>query len=104
MYWQARANMVNGAGGKLAIACTIAVRYSCVRHQVTRLAFYCSSADTQHHPKGFSDGSAMVSYQAAERPILDYQMQLYRVMTQVDHVPSFDNSDVICCRWRQPTP
>ena len=30
---QARASMVSGAGGKLAIAATIATRYSCVRRQ-----------------------------------------------------------------------
>ncbi len=42
---QARASMVSGAGGKLAIAATIATRYSCVRRQ------------------GFVDTSADVPYQ-----------------------------------------
>ena len=62
---QMRAGMIKIAGGKLASAATIGVRYSCVRHQ------------------GFADGGAGISYRSAERPILDYQYQQLRLTKQV---------------------
>ena len=62
---QARAGMVQIAGGKLAIASTVATRYSAVRRQ------------------GFMDTSQNVSYQSKETQIIDYQIQLFRLMKQV---------------------
>jgi len=58
----ARSGMVQIAAGKLAIACTIAARYSCVRLQ------------------GFVDSSSSASFRAKENPIIDYQNQRYRVL------------------------
>eukprot|EP01096_Ripella_sp_DP13-Kostka_P008124 TRINITY_DN301_c0_g2_i3.p1 TRINITY_DN301_c0_g2~~TRINITY_DN301_c0_g2_i3.p1 ORF type:complete len:1349 (-),score=671.96 TRINITY_DN301_c0_g2_i3:116-4162(-) len=59
-----RGGMVKLAGGKLAKAVTIATRYSCVRRQ------------------GFSS-STSTSYRAEERPIIDHQVQRYRVFKQL---------------------
>eukprot|EP01012_Entosiphon_sulcatum_P053751 TRINITY_DN7403_c0_g1_i1.p2 TRINITY_DN7403_c0_g1~~TRINITY_DN7403_c0_g1_i1.p2 ORF type:complete len:641 (+),score=126.22 TRINITY_DN7403_c0_g1_i1:2482-4404(+) len=60
----ARVGMMSAAGGVLAKAVTIAVRYSCVRHQ------------------GFADTSS-TSYRSAEVAILDYGMQRYRLLKQL---------------------
>eukprot|EP01090_Pellita_catalonica_P003340 TRINITY_DN13011_c0_g1_i1.p1 TRINITY_DN13011_c0_g1~~TRINITY_DN13011_c0_g1_i1.p1 ORF type:complete len:596 (-),score=88.12 TRINITY_DN13011_c0_g1_i1:18-1805(-) len=60
----ARAGMIYVSGGKLAIAATIAARYSCVRRQ------------------GFAK-SGKVSYAEKERKIIDYKIQQYRVLKQV---------------------
>jgi len=62
---QARSGMVSIAGGKLSIACTIAARYSCVRHQ------------------GFVHSSSTASFTAKEFAVIDYQVQRYRVLKQV---------------------
>lgn len=62
---QTRAAMMSISGGKLAIGAVIATRYSCVRRQ------------------GFADTSKGVSYLSPERPILDYQVQQYRIFRQV---------------------
>jgi acyl-CoA oxidase len=59
-----RGAMVRGAGGMLARAVTIAVRYGCIRKQ------------------GFVDG-ASVSYAAEERQIIDHQVQRYRLFKQL---------------------
>jgi acyl-CoA oxidase len=64
----ARVTITGGAAGKLAIAATIATRYSCVRTQ------------------GFTEGQSargQYSFQAPEMQIIDYQMQGYRVLKQV---------------------
>lgn len=61
----ARAGMIHISSGKLAIAVTIAVRYSAVRHQ------------------GFVDTGRSASYLSPERPILDYKMQQYRILKQL---------------------
>eukprot|EP00755_Sulcionema_specki_P023178 Sspe_Gene.78272::Locus_48968_Transcript_2_2_Confidence_0.667_Length_2564::g.78272::m.78272/K00232/E1.3.3.6, ACOX1, ACOX3; acyl-CoA oxidase len=61
----ARSNMIGMAGGKLAIAATTAVRYSCVRHQ------------------GFIDTAAGQTFTAPEKQIIDYQVQSYRLLKQV---------------------
>ncbi|CAK9114223.1 A chain [Durusdinium trenchii] len=58
---QARSGMASIAGGKLSIACTIAIRYSAVRHQ------------------GFSDAQEGQTFKAAENPVIDYQVQRYRL-------------------------
>lgn len=55
---QARAGMIAISGGKLAIASTIATRYSCVRRQ----------GFMEHH-------SQSVSYLAKECQIIDYQVK-----------------------------
>jgi len=60
-----RGFMVRLAGGILARAVTIAMRYSCVRRQ------------------GFVDTSRNVSYKSLERQIIDYQVQRYRVFKQL---------------------
>ncbi len=61
-----RGSMVKSAGGYLARAVTNAVRYSCVRRQ------------------GFIDTKKKGnSYKAAERPIIDYQVQRYRLLRQL---------------------
>jgi len=62
---QARAGMISLAAGRLSIAATIAVRYSCVRHQ------------------GFTDTKEGQSFQASERAVIDYQVQSYRLFKQV---------------------
>jgi len=62
---QARAGMCGIAGGKLAIAATIAIRYSCVRRQ------------------GFVDMAQDVPFKSEERKILDYQVQQYRLFKQL---------------------
>lgn len=64
---QIRAGLVLGAGYRLAQGVTIATRYSCVRHQ------------------GFVDSqkSAESGRFAAERPVLDYQNQQFRVFKQL---------------------
>jgi acyl-CoA oxidase len=59
-----RGSMVRGAGGMLAKAVTIAIRYSCVRRQ------------------GFADTST-TSYASEERQIIDYQIQRYRLLKQL---------------------
>eukprot|EP01064_Diplonema_japonicum_P002574 TRINITY_DN11637_c0_g2_i1.p1 TRINITY_DN11637_c0_g2~~TRINITY_DN11637_c0_g2_i1.p1 ORF type:complete len:801 (+),score=259.97 TRINITY_DN11637_c0_g2_i1:38-2404(+) len=61
----ARANMIGVSGGKLALAATSAVRYSCVRKQ------------------GFVNTDKTQTYESEERQIIDYQMQSYRLMKQV---------------------
>eukprot|EP00301_Raphidiophrys_heterophryoidea_P026218 c8999_g1_i1.p1 GENE.c8999_g1_i1~~c8999_g1_i1.p1 ORF type:complete len:699 (+),score=214.77 c8999_g1_i1:63-2159(+) len=60
----ARGGMTKSAGGKLAIAVTIATRYSCVRQQ------------------GFADTSSS-NFKAPERFIIDYQVQRYRILKQL---------------------
>eukprot|EP00298_Acanthocystis_sp_HF-20_P001728 c12163_g1_i1.p1 GENE.c12163_g1_i1~~c12163_g1_i1.p1 ORF type:complete len:696 (-),score=300.82 c12163_g1_i1:9-2096(-) len=60
----ARGSMTKTAGGKLAIAVTIATRYSCIRKQ------------------GFEE-SKTNDYLAPERVILDHQVQRYRVLKQL---------------------
>lgn len=62
---QTRAAMMSISGGKLAIGAVIATRYSCVRRQ------------------GFANTSKGVSYLSPERPILDYQVQQYRIFKQI---------------------
>eukprot|EP01061_Rhynchopus_euleeides_P010400 TRINITY_DN19845_c0_g1_i1.p1 TRINITY_DN19845_c0_g1~~TRINITY_DN19845_c0_g1_i1.p1 ORF type:complete len:795 (+),score=371.98 TRINITY_DN19845_c0_g1_i1:51-2435(+) len=58
----ARANMIGISAGKLAMACTTAVRYSCVRQQ------------------GFAITDSAQTYESPEKQIIDYQMQHYRLM------------------------
>lgn len=60
----ARAGFVSMAGGYLARAVTVAMRYSCVRQQ------------------GFVDTSTG-SYKSAEKQIIDYQVQQYRIFKQL---------------------
>lgn len=60
-----RGAMVKGAAGYLARASTIAIRYSCVRTQ------------------GYIDTKKGGSYKANERPIIDYQVQRYRLLRQL---------------------
>jgi len=60
-----RGSMVKSAGGFLARACTNAIRYSCVRRQ------------------GFVDTKKTTSYKSEERPIIDYQVQRYRLFRQL---------------------
>lgn len=60
-----RGAMLKSAGGYLARAATIAVRYSCVRKQ------------------GFVEHKKSISYTAPERAIIDYQVQRYRVLRQL---------------------
>eukprot|EP01065_Artemidia_motanka_P020324 TRINITY_DN2433_c7_g1_i1.p1 TRINITY_DN2433_c7_g1~~TRINITY_DN2433_c7_g1_i1.p1 ORF type:complete len:702 (+),score=237.82 TRINITY_DN2433_c7_g1_i1:62-2167(+) len=60
-----RAGLVMMAGFRLAQGVTIAVRYSCVRHQ------------------GFVDTSQSAAYTSEERPIIDYQNQQLRVFRQL---------------------
>jgi acyl-CoA oxidase len=57
--------MLRDVGGKLAVASTIAIRYSCVRRQ------------------GFVESSQDISYKSEERKILDYQVQQYRLFKQL---------------------
>eukprot|EP01088_Endostelium_zonatum_P011412 TRINITY_DN25544_c0_g1_i1.p1 TRINITY_DN25544_c0_g1~~TRINITY_DN25544_c0_g1_i1.p1 ORF type:complete len:501 (-),score=105.77 TRINITY_DN25544_c0_g1_i1:98-1600(-) len=59
-----RGSMVKSSGGWLARAVTIATRYSCVRTQ------------------GFVD-TKTTTYKAQERPIIDYQVQRYRLFKQI---------------------
>jgi acyl-CoA oxidase len=61
-----RASMVGTAAARLSQACTIAVRYSCVREQ------------------GFSDTKTS-TYQAPERQIIDHKIQQYRLLKQLAH-------------------
>ena len=58
----ARSGMVQIAAGKLAIACTVAARYSCARLQ------------------GFVDTSSNVSFKSKENAIIEYQNQRYRIL------------------------
>jgi len=60
-----RASWVQLAGGQLAKACTIAVRYSAVRRQ------------------GFVDNPAALEVGDCERQLLDYTVQRRRLLTQV---------------------
>ena len=62
---QARAGMIQTAGGKLGIAATIAARYSCVRRQ------------------GFEETSAGVSFKGKENQIIDYQVQQFHIFKQL---------------------
>jgi hypothetical protein len=55
---------VRAAGGRLAVAVTIAIRYSCVRQQ------------------GFAENKAS-SFRAEERQIIDWQVQRYRLFKQL---------------------
>lgn len=71
----ARAGMAAIAAGKLSIACTIAARYSCVRHQ------------------GFADADE-TSYQGKELPIIEYQNQRYRVLKNVANSYCFRASGI----------
>uniref|UniRef100_A0A7S2RBW8 Acyl-coenzyme A oxidase n=1 Tax=Mucochytrium quahogii TaxID=96639 RepID=A0A7S2RBW8_9STRA len=59
-----RSGLVMGAGYKLAQGVTIAVRYSCVRHQ------------------GFADSTA-ATRDSPELPIIDYKNQQYRLFKQL---------------------
>eukprot|EP00026_Physarum_polycephalum_P003922 Phypoly_transcript_03939.p1 GENE.Phypoly_transcript_03939~~Phypoly_transcript_03939.p1 ORF type:complete len:698 (+),score=115.87 Phypoly_transcript_03939:174-2267(+) len=61
----ARGGMIKGAGGALAKAVTIAIRYSLVRTQ------------------GYVDTKAVSSYLADEVSIIDYQVQRYRLFKQL---------------------
>jgi len=60
-----RGMMVGVSGARLAQACTIAIRYSAVRHQ------------------GFVDNKPGVSYLTDENQILDYKIQQYRLFKQL---------------------
>jgi flavocytochrome c len=60
-----RGSMVKTAGGFLARACTIAIRYSCVRRQ------------------GFTTSKRDISYKSPEMQIIDYQVQRYRLFKQL---------------------
>jgi acyl-CoA oxidase len=60
-----RGFMVKGSGGFLARACTIAIRYSCVRRQ------------------GFAQQKKAKSYKSEERQIIDHQVQRYRLFRQL---------------------
>jgi len=60
-----RGAMIKGASGYLARACTIAIRYSCVRKQ------------------GYIDSKKTKSYKSEERVIMDYQVQQYRLFKQL---------------------
>lgn len=61
----ARGAMTRAASGRLAIAVTIAIRYSCIRRQ------------------GFKDPSSGASYKSEETPIIDWQVQRYRLLKQL---------------------
>ena len=61
----ARANMIGTAAGKLAMAATTAVRYSCVRQQ------------------GFVNTDKNQTFASPEKQIIDYQMQAYRLFKQL---------------------
>lgn len=60
-----RGSMVKMSGGFLAKAVVIASRYSCVRRQ------------------GFVNTDRGVSYMSVERPIIDWEIQRYRILTQL---------------------
>lgn len=60
-----RGSMVRSAGGFLARAVTIATRYSCVRRQ------------------GYVDTKKGSTYKSAERQIIDYQVQRFRIFRQI---------------------
>lgn len=60
-----RAGIVRGTATHLARACTIAVRYSAVRTQ------------------GFKDANQGISHLSAERCVMDYQVQAYRLFKQL---------------------
>lgn len=61
----ARGAMTRAASGRLAIAVTIATRYSCIRRQ------------------GFVNPAAGTSYKSEERQIIDWQVQRYRILKQL---------------------
>jgi len=61
----ARGAMTRAASGRLAIAVTTAIRYSCVRKQ------------------GFANPSTDASYKSEERQIIDWQVQRYRLFKQL---------------------
>jgi len=61
----ARGGMIKGAGGFLARSVTIAMRYSCVRHQ------------------GFVNTKDTPSYTAPELPVIEYRVQRYRLFKQL---------------------
>jgi acyl-CoA oxidase len=61
-----RASMVGTAAARLSQACTIAIRYSCVREQ------------------GFTDTKSS-SFRAPERQIVDHKIQQYRLFKQLAH-------------------
>lgn len=63
-----RGSMVKSSAGYLAKAVVIAARYSCVRRQ------------------GFVNTERGVSYQTNERPIIDWEVQRYRIMNQLSLV------------------
>lgn len=79
---QARGHMVRLAGGKLAQAVTIAVRYSAVRQQVRgggkQVCVCVRSLSGWWAGQGFLDTSSGASYRSKERQIIDYGMQQYR--------------------------
>ena len=60
-----RGSMIRTSGGALARAVTIAIRYSCVRHQ------------------GFLQTKNTPSYKSPERQVLDYRMQKFRLFKQL---------------------
>ena len=62
-----RVSMALGAGQKLAMACTMAIRYSAVRSQ------------------GFVDSTQGISYKSQENQIIDYKIQLYRLLKQLSN-------------------
>jgi len=62
-----RVGMIMGAGSKLGMASTIAIRYSAVRNQ------------------GFKDSTQGISHLSPENQILDYKIQLYRVLKQLSN-------------------
>lgn len=61
-----RASMVSTAGARLAQACTMAIRYACVRTQ------------------GFVDNKT-TSFRSQERQIIDHKIQQYRLLKQLAH-------------------
>ena len=63
---RARASMAAICSGRLAVGCTVAARYSCVRLQ------------------GFTDET-----ESQEFPVIDYPVQRYRVLRQFAHVFAF---------------
>jgi len=62
-----RSQMVNTAAGRLAMACTIAIRYACVREQ------------------GFASNKQNISHLSPERQTIDYTITQYRLFKQLAH-------------------
>jgi acyl-CoA oxidase len=79
---QIRSGLVMGAGYRLAQGVTIAVRYSCVRHQgfVNTTDTAQAQATSTAVASAASNGSLR---HATENAVLDYQNQQYRVLKQL---------------------